>query len=351
MAVIHEAQAAQFRKQADWCEVLGSPFNAALLRGFADQIGHCGALDRLLSAFDNAGPAAAAHLRIAGALHALALSGRDRALEAEYPAARPEWDMADVLPAAIAALQTHEDWVTLFIRDTPQTNETRRAIALLPGFCALSGHGPLHLREIGASAGLNQYWDCFNYRGADWALEGDARAPMIETDWQGAAPDLPRRFVVGSRLACDQTPIDLTRASERLRLKAYVWPDQAERLARLEAAIALSERREVNVAQADVCDWLEALLEEPLPLGTTVFYHSIVWSYFPPETAARAQALIEAMGERADWAHRVAWLRFEHEKVFGGAGDGFAVDLVTWPGGERRQIAEADPHARWVKPV
>ena len=42
------AHAAHFEKQADWCELLGSPFNAALLRGLARHIGQGGILDQLL---------------------------------------------------------------------------------------------------------------------------------------------------------------------------------------------------------------------------------------------------------------------------------------------------------------
>ena len=346
------AHAAHFEKQADWCELLGSPFNAALLRGLARHIGQGGILDQLLLGGEtplspeaaDAGP-----LRIAGALHAMTLTGKSSVLAGLYPAGRPDWDMEEVLPAALAALEAHRDWVADFLLSPPQTNETRRSIALLPGLVALEG--PLHLREIGASAGLNLHWDSFGYDGGSWSRAGIAGAPVITTEWTGPPPDLPERFEIASRRGGDRAPLDVTDPQHRLRLTAYVWPDQADRLERLAAAMSIALEKGVEVDRADAADWLERELSGPLPDGTTVIYHSIAWQYFDAASDARARAAIEAAGARADAGHRLAWLRFEHGKLFGGADKAHKVDLVTWPGGVRRDIALADPHARSVRRV
>lgn len=348
MSATLAAHADQFRKQAEWCTALGSPFTAALLNGLADTIGSGTALDRLLAPFAEASPAAATPLRVAGALHALVRTGRDAALAALYPTESPDGDMAAVVPAALAALQRHEAWTAAFLKTAPQTNETRRAIALLPGFARLAAHGPLHLLEIGASAGLNQHWDAFGYEAANWSRAGAAGAPVMTTDWEGPAPELPAGFDIASRRACDLAPLDIADSDARLRLRAYIWPDQADRLARLDAAIDIALARGVKVERANAADWLEAALAGPLPEGTSVVYHSIAWQYFDAETRARAEAAIRAAGARADAAHRLAWLRFEHEKLFSREGGGYRVDLVDWPGEAHAHLADADPHARWV---
>lgn len=340
------AHAAHFRKQEEWCERLGSPFNAALLRGLAGRMNEGGVLDRLLLGGETPlKPTVAdvAPLRLAGALHAMALTGRDAALAAEYPAARPDWDMTVVLPAAMAALEAHEAWVADFLTRPPQTNETRRSIGLLAGFALLDG--PLHLLEIGASAGLNQHWDAFGYDGGSWSRAGAPGAPVQTTQWEGDPPDLPERFEIASRRACDLAPIDITDPDARLRLAAYIWPDQTERLERLEAAISIALEREVRVEAADAADWLERALDGPLPAGTTVIYHSIAWQYFDSNTHRRAEQAIRAAGAKADGDHRLAWLRFEHEKVFGGASRDHVVDMITWPGDQHRRLLEMDPHA------
>ena len=40
------------------------------------------------------------------------------------------------------------------------------------------------------------------------------------------------------RAACDRAPVDLADPIARRRLRAFVWADQFDRLARLDAAIA-----------------------------------------------------------------------------------------------------------------
>jgi hypothetical protein len=346
-----DKHAAHFRKQAEWCEVLGSPFNAALLRGLADNLGNGSVLDGLLAGGEtplmpeaaDAGP-----LRVAGALHALTLSGRDAPLAAQYPVARPDWEMAGVLTAAYAALETHCEWVRAFLKNTPQTNETRRSIALLPGFASVEG--PLHLLEIGASAGLNQHWEAFGYDGGHWSRQGAQGAPIITSAWDGDPPTLPDTFEIASRKACDQSPLDVNDAEHCLALQAYIWPDQTDRLERVRAAIALARMRSVHVDKADAADWLESQLAGPLPEGTTVVFHSIAWQYFDEATHKRGLAAIEKAGARADVHHRLAWLRFEHQRVFDPAGSAAVhlIDLVTWPGGARRTLAHADPHGQRV---
>ena len=59
-------------------------------------------------------------------------------LAARYPAARPDWSMDEVWPVARAFLARERAAVAEFIRSAPQTNETRRSIALLAGFLAFA---------------------------------------------------------------------------------------------------------------------------------------------------------------------------------------------------------------------
>jgi len=351
-----EAHAAHFCKQAEWCDRLGSPFNAALLWGLADELGDGGPLDALLMAGDSplmpeaadAGP-----LRVAGALHGLVLTGRDPALVAVYPGTNPDWDMASVLPVVRAAFETHSGWVADFLTRPPQTNETRRSIALLPGFSRIAGHGPLHLLEVGASAGLNLNWDAFGYDGGSWSRAGHRAGPTMTTHWSGPPPQLPPSFDVVSRRGCDCDPVDISDPGARLRLKAYIWPDQPDRMSRLDAALAMADRFPVTVDRADAAPWLEDQLAGPLSEGTTVIYHSIAWQYFDADTHARAKAAIETTGARADDRHRLAWLRFEPARVFDPVDRSAKtrVDLITWPGGTRQLIADADPHGAHVAAI
>ncbi|MCW5890918.1 MAG: DUF2332 domain-containing protein [bacterium] len=352
--------AAAFREQAMYCDALDSPFTAAILRRAADDVDADGWVADLL-ARDDWTRADAAPLRWTGALHAAVLGGRAPALAALYPPQRSHWDADAVFAAATAAYAADPAWFAAFVTSPPQTNETRRAICLLPGFlAAAAGGGPLHCLEVGASAGLNTNWDRFAYRTERWSWGSTAdAAPRIDSAWHGPAPAVATPIVVASRAACDRQPLDVRDPEARDRLRAYLWPDQPERLERFDRAVALAVRQGTRVERESADVWLARRLAGPLPEGVTIVYHSIAWQYFPADVAARARAAIEAAGAQATRSRRLAWVRFELDSVFPGdrghdAGDDladatrFGVDLLGWPGGERRHVARVDPHARWV---
>jgi len=337
-----------FREQSGWCEDYGSPFTARLLEQLARDIEAGGPTAELVAGWPRSPRADALSLRIAGALHAAVLSGRDPALAAEYPAARPAWDMARVWPLARSFLARERAWIAGFLASAPQTNEARRTIALLAGFLWLAARHDreLELLEIGASAGLNLYWDRFAYRTASWQW-GDGPV-QISTEWTGAPPPLDAVPRIRARAACDLNPIDVRDPDQRLRLRAYIWADQTERLARFDAAAALAAADAARVERADAAEWLEARLPRRSPDALTVVYHSVFYQYPRAETRQRIAAAIAEAGERG--AAPLAWLRLEPETVLGGPHDSarFLVDVVTWPGAERRTLAATDGHGNFV---
>lgn len=346
-----EGEREQFLDQARWARTLGSPFTAALLEALADDVAAYGPTAAILAQAPNLRRADAMPLRITGALHALVLSGEDPELAAQYPAQRRAWDMAAVFPLVRQAFERDPNWFATFLKNPPQTNETRRSIAFLPAFArAAELGGPLHMLEIGASAGLNLSWDQFAYRTRDWAWgRAGEETPLIDCDWRGPPPNLRLGLVVRTRAGCDQNPLDVRNPDERLRLKSYIWPDQRDRLDRFERAVALAIANDVRVDRDDAGAWLRGKLVGRLPEGVTIVYHSIAWQYFSQETKAAAFSAIERTAAIAEPYRRFAWVRFEHDRVLDYGGDGYSVDLTVWPGGERRRIARVDPHARWVE--
>jgi hypothetical protein len=343
-----EAIKSAFSLQSGWCAALGSAFTARLIDKFTLDLESDGPVRALVGDWPGEPLTDALALRLAGALHAAALSGRDAALAAQYPAARADWNMDALWPVARAFLERELEWTSAFLVNPPQTNETKRAIALLPAFLQLARFGALHLLELGASAGLNQIWDRFRFETDAWAW-GEDRGVIISTDWSGPAPDIAAPLTVASRAGCDQSPLDLRDAEHALRLRAYVWADQPERMRRLEAAMALAA--DVRIDTADAAIWLERKLSGDLPLGVTVIYHSVVWQYLSEDTRKRIHSAIERAASRADDTHRLAWLRFEPNAALGVEGpmEGMGVLLRCWPGGEKRLIARTDGHAGKVE--
>jgi len=204
---------------------------------------------------------------------------------------------------------------------TLQTNEVERSRALLPGFLEVARHTglPLRLLEIGASAGLNLRWDHFAFL------------------------DVPGTVRVVERRGCDLNPIDPTLDESRAAMLCFVWPDQTDRLQKLQEAIEIARRVPAPVDCSDAVDWLGIQLADPRPGVATVVFHSVVTPYLTEEARGNVRRAIEDAGSRATVDAPLAWLSMEP------GAEQAEVHLTMWPGGERRLIAQAGLHGRDVK--
>jgi hypothetical protein len=330
-----------FRGQAGWCDKLGSPIYAHLLRQAADDLEAGGAVWRTVEPYADQPLNFATHLRLLGETHRLALSGEAPALAAHYPSTGGDGDPAGAWTEFIALLEER----TITLEHPVQTNEVGRSAALLGGFLTVAERTGLGLRvlEIGASAGLNLRWDRFRYEAADWAW-GDAASPArVPCEYDGGRPPLPTPVWVMERAGCDPSPIDATTDDGSLTLQSFVWPEQRERLELLRAAIDVARRTPVTLDEASAPDWLEERLARERGGSATVVFHSIMWGYMTDDDRTRVTRAMHAAGERATDSEPLAWLRME-----AGANDA-DVTLTTWPGGDERVIATAGYHGRPVR--
>lgn len=340
----------EIERQSGWCESFGSPFTAQLLRCAANDLKSGGIIAALTENWPGNPRADAVSLRIAGALHAAALTDRDPDLASRYPDRDPDWSMDRVWPIAEAFLRREEAWVRAFMTSPPQTNETARAAGLAAGFMwlALQSPEPFHMLEIGASAGLNLNWDRFRYSYPAWN-RGDGAGPLIPTQVAGPAPPW-RDIAIASRAACDQNPLDPSSPDDRLRLRAYVWADQEHRLQRLNAALDLARASGLKVEKADAAEWLRRKLGDGLQEGTTVVYHSVFFQYPPPAVRIAIAEAIERAGSTTTATRRLAWVRFEPETVIGGerGSSRYVLNVVRYgpEGRKERTLADVDPHGR-----
>lgn len=344
-----------FVEQAKWCDQLGSPFTASLLKCFAHDFEAGGIIADLCADWPTTPRKDALGLRLTGALHHAVLSGTAPDLAAAYPGADPDWGMDKVWPRARAWLENRADHVRRFIQSAPQTNETRRSIILLPGFLKLAARfgQPLHLLELGASAGLNQNLDRYNYETETWSRPGSSDV-TIRTDWRADTPEhLGASLEVASRAGCDLSPIDLSDPEQVLRLKCYTWPDQKERLDRLDAAIRLAQETCVTIERDDALDWLRSRLEDRPKSGVTVVYHSVFLIYPPREQIAAIMKTIREAGEASTPDAPLAWLCYESEALFDGdkTSPKMLARLQVWPGGEAEVYAQSDGHVTRVDPA
>ena len=331
---------AAFQRQSEACTALGSPFMGQLMRVLGEKIAPDRKLTNdIIEMPGQLGPEAASiPLRIAGALHALKL--QDRAgLANVYP---PN-DVADeALWSAIDnALNRETQFIEEFIQCPPQTNEIRRAACLIATSSWLSSQYalPMRLSELGASAGLNLMFDKFALDIEDSRYGANEPALVLSPNWRGERPPL-NSFRIVERSGVDLSPIGATSTEGRLRLLAYLWPDQHDRLERTDAAISVFD---ANVDKGDAADWLET--REMLREGTLhLIYHTVAWQYFPDEAKDRVRAKIEASGTGATERSPLAWLGMEWD----GDDKGAAMTLRLWPGDRAFALGRIDFHGRWV---
>jgi hypothetical protein len=308
-----------------------------LLNGLADALSPGTAVAaRVLAWQGEPGPAGdAVALRLAGGLHALILTGEDARLGAAYATDDP-------VPAVMEALVRHEAHLLRWLDQPPQTNEVRRSAPLLAAAHVIAARfgRPLVLSELGCSGGLNLMWDrcCLDLPDGPRG-EGPIR---LKPDWQGGLPPAAP-FVIAGRAGVDLNPLDPI--DDRLRLLAYLWPDQPDRLNRTRAALDEAARLRLSLVRGDAAEWLERRLAVQMPGKVHVVFHTVAWQYFPPETQLRCRAALEAAGARASEDAPLAHLSMEAD----GRADGAALRLQLWPGAGEMTLGRACFHGRWVR--
>ncbi len=246
---------------------------------------------------------------ILAALHDLALAGRAPALAAAYAA-------GDGDAAAGAAIDTllrmTDSVVAIAVRRRTLANETGRCAVLYPAIAEAARRVGAHavgLIDVGCGAGLSLNTDRVGITCSNGQSLGDPSSPVqMPVSIVGDRP-LPARAMpeVVARVGIDLDPVDVTDADDARWLRACVWPDQPERIARLEAEMALAATAPPLLLRGDAIEMMpDAFARVPadaLPVVTTTW----ALSQFPLESRLRfLYRLDEASAGRA-----VAWVSAE----------------------------------------
>jgi hypothetical protein len=339
----------RLRVQSAACEDLGSPLYGRLLRLLAADCAAGGVTWDVLAPhaglrFGQAGP-----LRLLGAAHGLALAG-----------SAPEW--AAVLPSCGGSVPpddgslglawsrlvaAHHDGLSAGLGREVQTNEVGRSAGLALGAAAAALPDGTTLVELGCSGGLNLRFDRFEVDLGGVVLGASGSPVRLVPEMRAAAGPLGGLPRIDRRVGLDPHPVDATSADGALTLQSFVWPDQAERLARVRSAIELAsavpaELRQVDDTAVALADLLAGRS------GPTLVQHSIVWQYLPTDQRWRVTRAIEEAGELATSSDPLAWVRYEPDEWDRTRA---AVWLRRWPDGGDRLVAQVDFHGRWIRPV
>jgi hypothetical protein len=246
---------------------------------------------------------------ILAALHDLALAGRAPALATAYA-------VADREAAAVAAIETLLSMpaavAAIAVRRPVRANETGRGAVLYPAIAAAAhraGADAIGLVDVGCSAGLNLNVDRVGITYSNGQSLGDPSSPVQLSSSAVGKRLIPARPMpeVVTRIGVDLHPADVTDPDEARWLRACQWPDQPERIAKLEAEIALAAAAPPLLLHGDAVEALPGAFArvpaDALPVVTTTW----ALSRFPLESRLRfLHRLDEAATGRA-----VAWVSAE----------------------------------------
>jgi len=280
------------------------------------------------------------------AVHFLLLQGAQHPLR-DFYATLGGTNEGDAFAAFRDFVLTHADAVAALVETrVTNTNEVARSCVLRAGFAALALREPAPLRmiEIGPSAGLNLIWDRYGmrYRRDGVVAQIMRDAPLVlDCELRGTqTPPLMETPVIAGRVGLERDPVNLSDADDRQWLRALVWPDQPQRLERLDRAIALYRSEPPEILSGDALALLPDMLAAVPPGEAICVYHTIAVYQF-------SAAMKEALNAILATAARPVWhLSFE----FDGAKD-YALTLTRHRDGvaQARVLAVAQAHGGWIE--
>lgn len=323
-----------------------SPLYEVLMRGAAVDLAGGGVVAELFDGVPTP-PGSVPALRLMAALHRVVLAGDAAKLAEYYPSVGGRRAPDGAWPVAAEVLRDRFAQIRDLLGRRVATGEPDRAPVLYGGLLWLTERHelPIRLLELGACAGLNLVVDRFGLR-VGRALLGDGASPLIfEEPWIGSPVDdasrAARALRIEARAGCGPAPLDPASAEDRLTLRSFVWPDEPQRLARLDAALAIAAADPSAVADRAAGRWLAPLLAAPRDGQLTVIWQSALRRDIAEHGWAEIDQTVRSAGRAATTRAPLAWL------VLGpghGPASGFRLTATTWPGGHTTQLADTGAH-------
>ncbi|MDQ1655971.1 MAG: hypothetical protein QOD41_1054 [Cryptosporangiaceae bacterium] len=290
-----------------------------------------------------------------GAVQYLLLSGVEHELREFYAsiAGTPARDPAFVGPVFVDFCRQHRPQIEELVGTRlVQSNVVRRALALRFALAALRGavDGPVHLVEVGASAGFHLHVDRYGYRlGGRVFGPPDARL-TIESEWRGdSPPDLSSLPGIASRTGVDLNPIDVLDRDQRRWLRALVWPEDRVAAGLLDAALEQAAAEPVRIIRGDAIDVCPELGRQLPQDEARLVFHAATRMHVPAERRAAFDRAIDAMGDTGPLYH--VWLEPASAPHDGSSAQ---ENCLTWhvPGSPQPiNLIRAEGHLRWMAPL
>jgi hypothetical protein len=290
------------------------------------------------------------------ALHDQVLADPGSELAARFPTVTAHPRTGDIGPVLDRFVADHAAVLHRVVTTrTTQTNEIGRCGLLVPVLAGLAAEvGPLALLDVGSSAGLNLLLDRYEYDYLPGGHVGAASTVKLEIGTRGAVPVPAELPPIAARVGLDRHPVDLADTDAVRWLRACVWPDQRDRLARLDGALAIAAAQPVEVRRGDAIDDLAGALDTVSQAGHPVVVNTWVLSYLSHAERRAYHAELHRIGSTRD----LSWVFAESPAQTPGLPHPAtladqhvtALSVVRWRSGQAtaEHLGIAHPHGYWL---
>ena len=279
------------------------------------------------------------------AVHFLILRGADHPLAGYYHTVGGEQDPDGKELAAFRdfCAEHHDELLPLLRRGRVQTNEVRRATFLMPAFAWVAEREdkPLATLEVGTAAGLLTLWDHYRYDYGERGAVGDSSLSLSCEVRHGLPPlQIPSR---AWSAGIDVEPIHVEDADQADWLRALVWPDQTERMNRLEAAIDIARRQPPQLVAGDGIDLLPEVAATAPEDALLVVHQTFAFNQVSPYDRARFDRALMDLSETRDiYLVAAEWAGLDDPFELR-AGKAFRTEVP------RKTLARVHHHGAWLE--
>jgi hypothetical protein len=290
------------------------------------------------------------------AVHFRLLHGDGPELAAHYPNLSPTPANGDpVGPFRDFVLDHAAQLSEVIATHNTQTNEVGRCAQLLPPLGLLAAEaGTIAHVDVGASAGLNLLLPHYSYEYEPGGHVGPPSTVHLRCATRGGIPVPTSIPAIAGSIGLDIAPVDVLDDEAVRWIEACVWPDQADRFARLVAAIDLARSAPPDIRQGDAVTGLESVVLEAASLGHPVVTNSWVLNYLSDELRSQYVAELDRIGAEID----LSWVIAESPAQTPGLPvptttppeDITVVSVVRWRNALRtvQRLATTHPHGYWL---
>jgi len=289
-------------------------------------------------------PGQARPVLLFAAVHDLVLRRPELVLARWYSSVTAPEDLAtgDAWPEFRRTVLEHRDeLVPVIATRATQTNEVNRSVlvaVLLAAACSDVAATPVHLLELGSSAGLLLSPDRYRIDIAGAVVGDPASGVRVAGELRGSIePDLTSfPSTIAERLGIDRDPVSIDDADRVRWLEACLWPDQPWRIDRFVAAVAIAATDPPRLRAGDMIELLpEILAASGSPGRPGAGAHVVImnlWSLTYVDRALR-RSVVDRLAEAAPRHHALSWITAEPPGCVPG------IDPPPW-NGERAGIVD-----------